>query len=325
VLSGLDPDPHWSVRAQLAAVLATKDPERVLPRVMGMLSDSDGRVISEVLTALRRLKAPDTAKILLMRLGSDDAGVRSAAARNLGELKPEGAVDALAAAYKRGEADLTHTARLAALEALSTYGAAAMPTLRAALGDRDWAIRVRAADLLKRLDPTVETAQAIRPVPVGRPVSYDSGAVANPPVSPHVFIEMEKGTIEIELNVLDAPLTCDSFIALARKGFFNGLAFRRVILDFGIQGGDPTGTGEGGPGYTIRDEPNQQPFLRGVVAMARPGHDAGGSEFLIMHSPQPQLDARFTVFGRVVSGMEVVDGVAQGDVMKNVRVWDGIQ
>ena len=156
-----------------------------------MLSDSDGRVISEVLTALRRLKAPDAAKILVMRLGSDDAGVRSAAARNLGELKPEGAVDALAAAYKRGDADPTHTARLAALDAMSTYGAAAMPTLRAALGDRDWAIRVRAADLLKRLDPTVETALAIRPVPVGRPVSYDSGAVANPPVSPHVFIEME--------------------------------------------------------------------------------------------------------------------------------------
>ena len=325
VLSGLDPDPHWSIRAQLASVLATKDPERALPRLMRMLSDPDGRVIPEVLTALRKSKAPDTAKILIVHLGSEDMGVRAAAASNLGELKSEGAVDALAAAYKRGEADLAHTARAAALDALSQYGAAAMPTLRAALGDKDWAIRVHAAELLKRFDPTVETAQAIRPVPLGRQVSYESAGVANPPVSPHVYIEMDKGTIEIELNVLDAPLTCDSFIALARKGFFNGLAFHHVIPDFAVQGGDPRGDGGGGPGYTIRDELNEQPFLRGVVAMARSRREAGGSQFFITHSPQPQLDARYTVFGRVVSGMDVVDRITEWDVMKSVRVWDGVR
>ena len=89
-----------------------------------------------------------------------------------------------------------------------------------------------------------------------------------PTVSPHVYIETDKGTIEIELDVLDAPLTSDNFIALARKGYFDGLTFHRVVPDFVVQGGDPRGDGEGGPGYTIRDEINQQPYLRGVVGMA---------------------------------------------------------
>jgi cyclophilin family peptidyl-prolyl cis-trans isomerase/HEAT repeat protein len=324
VLSGLDTDSHWSVRARLAGILATKDAARSLPRLTRMLSDTDARVIPEVLTALTKVKAPEVAKILLERLGSDDVAVRTAAATNLGELKPEGASDALIAAYKRGEADLTYATRASALEALSKYGAAmAVPTLRVALGDKDWAVRVRAAELLKTLDPTIETAQAIRPAPAGRPVSYESVAVSNPPVSTHVYIEMEKGTIEIELDVLDAPLTCEHFVALARKGFFDGLTFHRVVADFVVQGGDPRGDGEGGPSYTIRDELNQEPYLRGVVGMALSWRDTGGSQFFITHSPQPHLDARYTVFGRVVSGMELVDAITQGDVIRRVRVWDG--
>ena len=134
-------------------------------------------------------------------------------------------------------------------------------------------------------------------------------------MSPHVFIETEKGTIEIELDVLDAPITAGNFITLARKGYFDGLSFHRVVPNFVIQGGDPRGDGEGGPGYTIRDELNQEPYLRGTVGMALAWRDTGGSQFFITHSPQPHLDARYTVFGRVVSGMEVVDAINQWDVI----------
>ena len=97
----------------------------------------------------------------------------------------------------------------------------------------------------------------------------------------------------------------------------------RVVPNFVVQTGDPRGDGEGGPGYTIRDELSEVPYLRGTVGMALDWADTGGSQFFITHSPQPHLDAKYTVFGRVIAGMEVVDAIQQGDVIRRVRVWDG--
>jgi len=326
VLSGLDPDPHWSVRAGLATILGSKDPERSLPRLTPMLADTDARVIPSVLTALTKLKAPGLANILIDHLAKEDVSIRAAAAANLGELKPEGGVDALVAAYKRGEVDLVIDTRAAALESLAKYGArSAVPLLRTALGDKDWAVRVKAAELLKTLDASIETARAIRPAPTSNATSYESPLLTVPVVSPHVFIETEKGAIELELDVLDAPVTASNFMTLARKGYFDGLSFHRVVPNFVIQGGDPRGDGDGGPGYTIRDELNEEPYVRGTVGMALAWRDTGGSQFFITHGPQPHLDARYTVFGRVVSGMEVVDTINQWDVITRIRVWDGVQ
>jgi len=152
---------------------------------------------------------------------------------------------------------------------------------------------------------------------------YESGDLIGPAYSPHVFIETAKGTIEFELAVLDAPQTSWSFMTLVRKGFFNGLQIHRVVPNFVVQDGDPRGDGEGGPGYTIRDELNERPFLRGTVGMALSWKDTGGSQFFITHSPQPHLDARYTAFGKVVNGMDVVDRIQQGDTIQRVRVWDG--
>ncbi len=326
VLSGLDPDSHWSVRAALAAALGTLDGSRGLPRLMTMLSDADLRVIPAVLAALTKLRAPKADRLLIERLTVDDVVVRASAAASLGEIRPQGGADALAAAYKFGERDASYLARAAALAALASYGAEAAPTLRAALSDRDWAVRVRAAELLKKIDPAADGAREIRPAPtVRQTAAYEMGQLTNPTVSPHVYIETDKGTIEIELAVLDAPLTCDTFITLARKGYFDGLSFHRVVPDFVVQAGDPRGDGEGGPGFTLRDELNERPYLRGSVGLARDWLDTGGSQFFITLGPQPQLEARYTVFGQVVSGMEVVDRLAQWDVITRVRVWDGEQ
>ena len=110
----------------------------------------------------------------------------------------------------------------------------------------------------------------------------------------------------------------------ARKGYFDGLTFHRVVPNFVVQGGDPRGDGDGGPGYTIRDERNQEPYLRGTLGMALAWRDTGGSQFFLTHSPQPHLDARYTVFGRVVAGVEIIDNLTQWDVIKRVRVWDGV-
>ena len=123
---------------------------------------------------------------------------------------------------------------------------------------------------------------------------------------------------------MDAPLTVQNFMTLARKGFFNGVAIHRVVPDFVVQDGDPRGDGEGGPGYTIRDEINQRPYLRGTVGMALDWEDTGGSQFFVTHSPQPHLDARYTVFGQVVNGMDVVDQILPSDVIRRVRIWDGV-
>jgi HEAT repeat protein/cyclophilin family peptidyl-prolyl cis-trans isomerase len=326
VLSGLDPDPHWTVRAELATILGGKDRERVLAQLTRMLTDPDARVLPAVLTALTKLKAPDIVKILVQALNHDDFVVRTYAANNLGELRPEEAVQPLVAAFKRGEGDTSYSARVAAMSALAKYGpAVATPTLQSALADKDWAVRERAAELLKTIDPSSDAVHAIRPAPPSHSVRYDTSLVVNPAVSPHVYFETDKGTVQIELDVLDAPLTCGNFIELVGKGFFEGLSIHRLVPDFVAQTGDPRADSEGGPGYTIRDEPNMKPYVRGTVGMALDWRDTAGSQFFITYGPQPQLDARYTVFGRVVAGMDVLDKLSQGDVMRHVRVWDGVE
>jgi HEAT repeat protein/cyclophilin family peptidyl-prolyl cis-trans isomerase len=325
VLSGLDPDPHWTVRAALASVLGTLTPEIGLPRLQAMLDDQDERVIPAVLASLAALRAPDAAETMVARLKGGDPAIRAAAAAALGQLKPAGGSAALAEAYRAGQRDPTYIVRGAALAALAEFGAdAATPVLTEALADTDWAIRVRAAALLKQLNPASDARSRIAPAPTTLPpATYEAAGLVTPPVSTQVFIETDRGTIQLELAVLDAPLTVETFVTLARKGFFDGQTFHRVVPDFVIQGGDPRGDGEGGPGFTIRDELSQRPYLRGIVGMALDWEETGGSQFFITHSPQPHLDARYTVIGRVMAGMDVVDQIQQWDVIRRVRVWDG--
>jgi HEAT repeat protein/cyclophilin family peptidyl-prolyl cis-trans isomerase len=330
ILSGLDPDPHWSVRAALAAVLGTLTADAATPRLQPLVNDTDQRVIPSALAALVKVKAPNAAAVLLDKLKSDDVAVRAAAAAGLGELKPPEGAAALAEAFRLGQRDPTYAARAAALAALQQYGAAAaMPILNSALADKDWAVRVRAAAIIKQLDPNGVGGNidaSIRPAPTTlAPDVYSTPRLVSPTVSTQAFIETDRGMIHIELAMNEAPLTVENFVSLARKGFFNGLSVHRVVADFVIQDGDPRGDGEGGPGYSIRDELNELPYLRGTVGMALdPWRDTGGSQYFITHSPQPHLDAKYTVFGRVVAGMDVVDKIQQWDVIRSVKIWDGV-
>jgi cyclophilin family peptidyl-prolyl cis-trans isomerase len=290
-----------------------------------LLQDPDQRVIPAAIAALAASKPAGAETLVLERLRADDFAVRAAAATALGTLKVASAVPALIEAYKSALSDSTYTARAAMLSAVNILDPAnGRQLLQQALSDPDWALRIRAAMLL-RDQGVANVDQAIRPSNAGRPVDGAAWqALVAPKFSPHAFIETDKGTIEIELAVLDAPITVDNFIALARRGFFNGIAIHRVVPDFVVQDGDPRGDGEGGPGYTIRDELNQRPYLRGTVGMALDWEDTGGSQFFITHSPQPHLDARYTVFGHVVDGMDVVDRLAIGDIVRQVRVRDGV-
>jgi cyclophilin family peptidyl-prolyl cis-trans isomerase len=122
------------------------------------------------------------------------------------------------------------------------------------------------------------------------------------------------GAIEIELYDEDAPKTVDNFLKLARDGFYDGVVFHRVIPDFMIQGGDPTGTGMGGPGYTFEDEFNEHKVERGALAMANAGPNTNGSQFFIVTTQAaPWLDGKHTVFGRVTGGIDAVDSIEQTD------------
>jgi cyclophilin family peptidyl-prolyl cis-trans isomerase len=123
-------------------------------------------------------------------------------------------------------------------------------------------------------------------------------------------ISTSQGDIEIDLFPQEAPQTVNNFVFLARQGFYNGVIFHRTISGFMIQGGDPTGTGTGGPGYRFNDEPVQRRYTRGIVAMANAGPNTNGSQFFIMHA-DAGLPPNYTIFGQVSSGLDVVDKIAE--------------
>ena len=140
-------------------------------------------------------------------------------------------------------------------------------------------------------------------------------------MSLNATFDTDRGPIKVELKPEQAPLTVASFVNLARRGFYDGLSFHRVIDDFMIQGGCPQGTGTGGPGYKFEDEArNGLGHERGVLSMANAGPATNGSQFFITHVATPWLDGKHTVFGKVVEGMDAVDAVRQGDKIKSVTI-----
>ncbi|MDM8521329.1 peptidylprolyl isomerase [Anaerolineales bacterium HSG6] len=137
-----------------------------------------------------------------------------------------------------------------------------------------------------------------------------------------VTMETSKGTIELALSAEYAPNTVNNFVFLVRQGFYDGVTFHRVISNFMVQGGDPTGTGRGDPGYKFGDEFSGNPLRHEakVISMANAGPNTNGSQFFITHAPQPHLDNKHTVFGKVTAGVEIVDAIRQGDKMVKVTV-----
>jgi cyclophilin family peptidyl-prolyl cis-trans isomerase/HEAT repeat protein len=329
VLSGLDPDPVWWVRAALAGALAAAGDDVSESVLLSALKDPDARVLPAVLEALRNARGKDAVDTLRRQLGHEDFAVRSAAAEGLAALKATGLTPALVAAYRRGLDDADPDARVAALEALAVQDdAGAWPALRsAAEGDAARVVRSRAAALLRAAG---QAAPDPGPQVVDRPASDYREAMApyDPPpgvplFTPRARVHTSQGVIEIHLNVVEAPLASAAFLDLARQGFYDGLTFHRVVPDFVVQGGDPRGDGSGGPGYTLRDEVGQRPYGRGAVGLALSGKDTGGSQFFITLSPQPHLDGNYTLFGWVAEGMEVADRIRPGDTIGRLEVWTG--
>lgn len=326
VLSGLDPDNDWRVRAALADALTTLEPDNATPMLQRLVKDTDARVFPSVLRAWASLGLPGLDTHVAAGLAHDDVGVRAAAASVAGQQKLTGLRDALVAAWQRSRADSADDARWLTLRALATIDPeAAVAPMQETLADRDWSMRLRAARWLVGRDPASDALTRIRPAPVTVAADvYEAPRLIAPPFSPQAYIETSRGTVQVELAVLDAPLTVENFVALARRGYFDGLRIHRVVAAFVVQDGDPRGDGSGGPGYSIRDELNDRPYQRGTLGMALSGPDTGGSQWFITHAPQPHLEGRYTVFGSVVQGMDVVDRLEVGDTITRIRIWDGV-
>jgi peptidyl-prolyl cis-trans isomerase B (cyclophilin B) len=148
--------------------------------------------------------------------------------------------------------------------------------------------------------------------------------VVDPAKTYSATITTNRGTIELALDAKAAPRTVNNFVFLARDKFYDGIIFHRVIPDFMVQGGDPTGTGRGGPGYRFPDEfaGNPHKHERGVISMANAGPGTNGSQFFITHVPCPWLDGKHTVFGKVTKGLDVVDSIQQGDEIVGVTIQE---
>ena len=140
----------------------------------------------------------------------------------------------------------------------------------------------------------------------------------------NITMNTSKGPIKISMFAGDAEVTCASFLNLASRGFYDGLTFHRVIPNFMIQGGDPTGTGSGGPGYKFECEckPHLKHDKPGILSMANAGPNTNGSQFFVTHGPTPHLDGKHTVFGEVTEGQDVVDAIAQGDTIESIEIHD---
>jgi peptidyl-prolyl cis-trans isomerase B (cyclophilin B) len=136
------------------------------------------------------------------------------------------------------------------------------------------------------------------------------------------LIKTAKGDLTLELYPQDAPVTVNSFVSLARKGFYNGLTFHRVIPDFMAQGGDPSGNGTGGPGYKFQDEFSSRTHQAGSLSMANSGPNTNGSQFFICYSPQPHLNGKHTVFGQLTQGMDVLKKLVNGDKMNEMIITE---
>jgi cyclophilin family peptidyl-prolyl cis-trans isomerase/HEAT repeat protein len=324
---------RWLVRLQSAAALSSMPPRQAAPTLERLARDANQLVASRALNALVPMtdSLPHLRRIFLEQLASTHVLVRAAAAGGLCRNAHAADTEPLLLAYDRASRDPSREARTAALSALGRLIRAGVPAHRAF-----WARFGGEAPA----DPAVFRAIAQNigtppaawgPVPTAgppppRPLAFYVDVVRTlvAPVlagepAPRVAIETIHGDIVLELAAAEAPLTVHNFLALVQRGYYDGTRWHRVVPNFVLQDGDPRGDGSGGPGHVIRDELNLRRYQRGTLGMALSGPDTGGGQFFITHSPQPHLDGGYTVFGRVVGGMEAADRVVQDEPIRAFR------
>ncbi len=280
--------------------------------------------IPDVLRAFAAFKPQDLGTIARAHLNETDVVIRGTAADLLGDLPPsEENARALAAAWPKTANDLLNDAALSILDSLGKQKtAAANDLIQGALKSGDHLIRRRAVAVLKANGVGDFSSQIGRVQTRNTDADYER-ALGRIGRSVRAVVTTSKGSFTMDLLPDAAPLTVDNFVQLAQRGYYRNVTIHRVVPNFVIQDGDPRGDGNGGPGYQIRCEINQVAYDRAAVGMALSGKDTGGSQWFVTHAPQPHLDGGYTVFGRVVLGMDVVDRIVRGDVIQSITIREG--
>ena len=316
-----------AIREAIAGAASGNAGDRALKDAQAELLDMLRRpqtpalAIPDILQAYAGYKAADLNEVSRRLLADKDVIVRATAAEILGSQAPSEAnmralIDALPGAMR----DADNDAALAILAALAKQkNKEGNDAIKTSLDSKDHLLRRRAASLLKA-NAVGDFSDRIGTVQTRNTDVDYRRASARIGKKPTATVVTSKGSFTIQFLPEDATLNVDNFLQLAKRGYFNGQTVPRVVPNFVVQAGDPRGDQNGGPGYTIRCEINEVPYERAAVGMALSGKDTGGSQWFVTHSPQPHLDGGYTVFGRVIRGMEVVDRIARGDRIVRIVV-----
>ena len=324
----------WRQRFYAASALGAPGLRLALPALAALAHDPDSRVVAAALGAQGTVLGDSIAPprpLLIEQLGAPDPIVRAAAIAVLAA-KPDAAdLELFLDSYARAARDSLDDAALAAVDALAALQKARGPAAR------DFFARFsRSGDYVVRRAVAERLGGAwgpVTPVGTGRDSAFYLDvvrrlvvpALAGGPgprvrITTDVGVPARPGGLVLELDAADSPLTVDNFLRLAAAHYYDKAMWHRVVPNFVVQDGDPRGDGNGGPGWAIRDELNDSPYLRGALGMALSGPDTGGSQFFLTLSSQPHLDAGYTLFGHLVDGDEVLDRIVQDDVIRTVDV-----
>ncbi len=321
----------WRHRAAVAGASGdTLDRAFALSRALPLIRDRDPRVRQAAYAALApaaSMAIEDSVHAIFVNgLSDPDFYVRATVIGALADRPSAADLNPVLASYSRAATDSGNDARLAAIQ----YVGALWKKDSAALNT---AWRERLARMAVPRDPLERSAgKSVAPwaawgrvAATARPRTWYKDLVRTtvmPVLSGkklNATIHTERGALRLEMHGADAPITVSNFLSLARAGYYRNTRFHRVVPNFVAQDGDPRDDGNGGPGYSIRDEMNRQRYERGAVGMALSGPDTGGSQYFLTHSPQPHLDGHYTIFARLISGYDVLDRIVQGDRILRVE------
>jgi len=325
LIDSLGADAGHYLKTALVRALGEIAGPKVYPRLAAYLEDKDADVRAAAFTELCRVDSANIDYYFQKALNDSDFVVQVYAVEKIGQMQktefiPE-LLKIMESSFKH-EVDLRRAAIDAAGKLLNDKGTAgAEEIIRLGIHDTHYLVNRDAARVYHDkidADTSFEPSRPYGAISKSKAKSL----LAEYEKNPRATILTDKGEIDLELYFDIAPLTVGNFIKLAGSGFYDNLTFHRVIPAFVVQGGDPRGDGWGGPGYNIRCEYSDMPFKRGTIGIAHSGKDSGGSQFFITLTPQPHLESKYTIFGRVTSGMDAVDKIVRGDTILTIRILE---